>query len=1054
MKKIIKYLLVSLIICLTPCLFIGCKKEENKFSVEIPEPSEGCGYEVVLPDDYDDSNIFYVKENGSYSFTFVIDEMYDISKVVVKANDVEISTVKNYESNSITVNSSNITANTKYTVHNLVKKEFTANFQFVKYTTGNLESTTSTLGLEEISVKIGNKSYTLNQLVETNINLFGFYGDEVTFLAKSNEEDKYLNLEKLFVIGSDTFTYDNNTKEYLPINNIQYLLKGYTKDEDGWLPYSAQLKNNVTIYINNECLSINQKYLTKESGLDIPNQINSIYGDKVNILNSLINPNNISKSLIKTEYYINSNWQLDQPVNAGSYKARITFAGNDYYYPFSKEFDFNINKRTIVYDVHDIDILYGEKPSINITENKSLSMGYLNSTDIDTININYNILDTNNNVISDTSMLNVNSYQIKLEATSNNYKIEFKNVGILTVNPATLPDNVIIANNINKTYDKETASLNIQILEEFKQKLTVIYKPYEMVNGQKEYSNSTTTAPVFNEVYNGGVDIVLTNTNYITKTISVIVTISKAIISTSEINVNNIETTYDGNPHTFNIELSKELNLEDFVITYNSQLEIPSITDVNENNVNYYDIELTSKNYEDFILEDKFIKITKATPSIKTMPTHNKVFVGDNLSELVLNTDYEITGVNNENLTGNLVFSDNNEIISSTEFKTSNISFIPDSNNYKSINLDDYIISATQLTVTIPNGLTVKNFDTNETLNVGTNNIDNNTKLVIVINEIDGYQFDNLKANNMSLNYDNELNGYSYIINNESLILTIDYSIVELQLNSLNNLSNISYNYGESMGEVELLVSHPIADNYSYAWYKLKENNEDIINQTITDELLTEYFENTGNTTNKLSIYSCDEGGYYVAKVESTFTDIEEKVVNLDSYSNLVHVTTEKLRCYISEEPSYLAKVGDLIKDIEFTGGKVVTKDGVEVDGEIKTINVLDTDSVTQEGTEVEFKFVPSDTVNFYYDQSEEDSEQNFSTIITNNCYAYTFIYADGTTEVINVIDGQTLTLPVVTTGSYSWKIQGTGIFITSGKEVVVGVDKDIDLKDIVFVAA
>ena len=85
---------------------------------------------------------------------------------------------------------------------------------------------------------------------------------------------------------------------------------------------------------------------------------------------------------------------------------------------------------------------------------------------------------------------------------------------------------------------------------------------------------------------------------------------------------------------------------------------------------------------------------------------------------------------------------------------------------------------------------------------------------------------------------------------------------------------------------------------------------------------------------------------------------------------------------------------------------------------------------------------------------SEDDGKQTYSMIIVKNCYTYTFVYADGTNEYINIVDGQTITLPVVKTGSGSWKIQGTGIFITSGKEVVVGVDKNIDLKDITFVAA
>lgn len=290
----------------------------------------------------------------------------------------------------------------------------------------------------------------------------------------------------------------------------------------------------------------------------------------------------------------------------------------------------------------------------------------------------------------------------------------------------------------------------------------------------------------------------------------------------------------------------------------------------------------------------------------------------------------------------------------------------------------------------------------------------------------------------------------------EDVVFEIEYEVENLELSTLNDLNNIKYNYGSAMGEISVNVSHPIAKNYSYAWYKLKNDSDlnAVNNNEINNEILDQYFESINNNSNKLSIINCNESGFYVVKVETTITDIDNNEVDLVKYSNIVSVTTEKLRSYFVEAPTYLATTGDLVKDIEFTNGKVVTETGVVVAGEIRAININDEDVVDEDGIMVEFVFVPSDLNNFYFDQSEDDSVQNYQMNIVKNCYVYTFIYKDNTKVVINVEQGKAIKFPELTTGSGSWKLQGVGKYFNQNQEYVVGETASLEVKDLVFMAA
>jgi len=258
------------------------------------------------------------------------------------------------------------------------------------------------------------------------------------------------------------------------------------------------------------------------------------------------------------------------------------------------------------------------------------------------------------------------------------------------------------------------------------------------------------------------------------------------------------------------------------------------------------------------------------------------------------------------------------------------------------------------------------------------------------------------------------------------------------------------------MGERVVQVSHPIATNFTYKWYKLNSNIdiELVENEEINDELIKENFSIINNNTNTLSINNCNQEGFYVVRVETIVTDIEENEINLVKFSNIISVTTEKLRCYFVEAPTYLASTGDLVKNIEFTAGKVVTSTGVVVAGEISAINIKDTDVVDVDGISVEFEFIPSDLNNFYFDQSEEDGIQNYSMNVVKNCYVYTFIYSDNTQVVVNIKQGQKLTFPELTTGSGSWKLQGTGKFFNQNQEYIIGETDSLEVKDLVFIAA
>ena len=188
--------------------------------------------------------------------------------------------------------------------------------------------------------------------------------------------------------------------------------------------------------------------------------------------------------------------------------------------------------------------------------------------------------------------------------------------------------------------------------------------------------------------------------------------------------------------------------------------------------------------------------------------------------------------------------------------------------------------------------------------------------------------------------------------------------------------------------------------------------------------------------------------------LETIVTDIEENEINLVKFSNIISVTTEKLRCYFVEAPTYLASTGDLVKNIEFTAGKVVTSTGVVVAGEISAINIKDTDVVDVDGISVEFAFIPCDLNNFYFDQSEEDGIQNYSMNVVKNCYVYTFIYDDNTKVVINVEQGKAIKFPESTDGSGSWKLQGTGKFFNQNQEYIIGETDSLEVKDLVFIAA
>lgn len=73
---------------------------------------------------------------------------------------------------------------------------------------------------------------------------------------------------------------------------------------------------------------------------------------------------------------------------------------------------------------------------------------------------------------------------------------------------------------------------------------------------------------------------------------------------------------------------------------------------------------------------------------------------------------------------------------------------------------------------------------------------------------------------------------------------------------------------------------------------------------------------------------------------------------------------------------------------------------------------------------------------------------------VVKNCYVYTFIYLDNTQVVVNIKQGQKLTFPELTTGSGSWKLQGTGKFFNQNQEYIIGETDSLEVKDLVFIAA